>query len=254
MHRETAHPSRRSRSLVVLMLALAIVAVFGIAAQQALAVPDYAHDGATACSSCHDGVPSAATATNAKCITCHATFAVPTADKTCWTCHNPGQNMNDVAGGAPTTCTTVCHKLPGGATVPNSGHNPHPDRGVCTTCHTMSTGIAAPNGSPHHTAKAVTPVITIKAASSVKVKKPITIAGKVTPTTLAGKSVLVTIQMKSGIVWKTVKAASAKISATGAYSYKYTSKKKGTFQVQASTGASAGFLAAVSPWKSFKVK
>ena len=38
MHRETAHTSRRSRSLVALLLALAIVAVFGIAAQQALAI------------------------------------------------------------------------------------------------------------------------------------------------------------------------------------------------------------------------
>lgn len=245
MHRETAYTPRRSRSLVVLLLALAIVAVFGIAAQQALALGDgsYNHGGAV-CSSCHPPYPP----TNDKCTTCHTGFAVPEAGKNCWTCHTPGQDMSGIATGAPATCLAAgCHAT----------NNPHPERGTCTQagCHTMSVSVTNPNGSPHHTAQAVTPVITIQAASSVKVKKTNMIKGKVTPTSLAGSKVTITIQMKSGATWKTVKTASATIAATtGNYSYKYKPTKKGSYQAQSSIPASAGVIAASSPWKAFRVK
>src|SRR5665647_731293 len=108
MHRETTHRSRRSRSLVVLLLALAIVAVFGIAAQQALASPSFVHGGA-ACASCHNGSPAAGNVTNARCITCHTGYAALNATKTCWTCHTPGQAMASVKTGAPASCIAVCH-------------------------------------------------------------------------------------------------------------------------------------------------
>ena len=130
MHRETAHRSRRSRSLVVLLLALAIVAVFVIAAQQALAIGTYAHGTATGCASCHDGSPSAANATSAKCITCHTGFVVLNATKTCWTCHTPGQAMAAVKTCAPAICMVACH-LANGTDSKHAGHVP--DRGVCTT-------------------------------------------------------------------------------------------------------------------------
>jgi hypothetical protein len=244
MHRETAHTSRRSRSLVIVLLALAIVTVFGIAASQALAIQSYEHGGAV-CANCH-GTPF--TPTNAKCATCHTNFVAPIANQTCWTCHTPGQDMSGVATGAPATCLAAgCHAT----------NNPHPERGTCTTsgCHSMSTSASNPNGSPHHNAAAVTPTITIKSASSVKVKKPIKIQGKVTPVTLAGKSVIITIQMKSGAIWKPAKLGSATIAAvTGNYVYTYKPTKKGTYQVQASMIAASGVNPGASPWKTFKVK
>ena len=55
MHRETVKDRGRSRSLVVLLLALAIVAVFGIAATQAFALPTFTTPvkGIGPCVSCH---------------------------------------------------------------------------------------------------------------------------------------------------------------------------------------------------------
>ena len=244
MHRETAYTSRRSRSLIIVLLALAIVTVFGIAASQALAHPaSYEHGGAV-CSSCHPPYPP----TNDKCTTCHTGFAVPNASKTCWTCHEPGQAMSGVAAGSPASCLAAgCHAT----------NNPHPERGNCTTagCHSMSTSVTNPNGSPHHNAAAVTPTITIQAASSIKLKKTIKIQGKVTPVTLAGKSVIITIQMKSGAIWKPAKVGSATIAAvTGNYVYTYKPTKKGTYQVQTSMIAASGVKPGASPWKTFKVK
>jgi hypothetical protein len=256
MHRDTTHTARRSRSLVVCLLALAIVAVFGIAASQALAIGEYSHDGATVCSSCHDGAPSKATATNAKCITCHTSFAVPTATKTCWTCHQPGQDMSAVAGGAPTTCTTVCHKLPGGAAVPNSGHNPHPDRGVCTTCHQMSTGVTAPNGSPHHTAKVVpATTITLKITpTSIKLRKSVKATGAVTPMlVLVGVKVGLKAEMKKGTKWVNAKTGTATASAAGLYTWTYKPTKKGSYRVTATILPSAAYLGSKAT-KPFKVK
>jgi hypothetical protein len=254
MHRETAHTLRRSRSLIVLLLALAIVAVFGIAAQQALASPAFVHGGA-ACSSCHNGSPASGNVTSARCITCHTGYATLPSGKTCWTCHTPGQAMGTVKTGAPADCTTVCHLANG----TDSTHVAHvPDRGVCTTCHPLTVSATNANGSWHHTVHGtpapVVTKVTIKAATSVKVKKQLTISGKATPTSLSGKSVKITIQMKSGAKWKTVKSASAKISTTGAYSYKYKPTKKGSYHAKISLAASTGFKAASSSWKAFKVK
>jgi hypothetical protein len=248
MHLETTYTSRRRRSAVVLVMALSIVAVFGIAAQQAFAHSDTFNHGGATCTSCHPPYPP----TNDKCTACHSGgYAVPNASKTCWTCHTPGQDMSSIASGVPETCTATCHLADGTM----HSHNPHPDRGSCTTagCHTVPTSYINANGSPHHTMAAVTPVITIKSAASVKVKKPLTIAGVATPITLAGKVVKITIQMKVGTKWKAAKTATAKVGATGAYSYKYTPTKKGAYQVQSSLAASTGFNAAASPWKAFKV-
>ena len=175
MHRETAHTRRRSRSLAVLLLALAIVAVFGIAAQQALASPDFAHDGATACSACHDGSPSAATATNTKCITCHTGYAAMNASKTCWTCHTPGKDMTGVKENVPTSCTDTCHLWSGA----NSTHVAHPDRPTtCTTCHPLTVSATNANGSPHHTLTApATATITSFAPTSGPVGTSVIITG-----------------------------------------------------------------------------
>ena len=102
-------------------------------------------------------------------------------------------------------------------------------------------------------ASIVTPKVTIKSAATVKVNKPITISGKVTPTSLAGSSVKITIQKKSGTKWKTVKTASVKVSAAGAYSYKYKPTSKGTYHTKGAIAAKAGVnKAASSAWRTFK--
>jgi hypothetical protein len=256
MHRETAHTPRRSRSLVFVLLALALVAVFGISAQQALASPDFAHDGATACSACHDGTPSAATATNAKCITCHTGYANMSASKNCWTCHTPGQNVQPIKAGVPTTCTDTCH-LASGA---NNQHNPHPERGLCTTCHSLTASATSANGSPHHTAQTppepFTTTVSLKVApTSIKLKKTVKATGAVTPAAeLAGIKVALKAQIKSGTKWKVAKTASATVSATGTYSWTYKPAKKGSYRVTASIAATVDHKASNSATKTFKVK
>ena len=171
MHRETSHTTHRSRTLVMLLLAMAIVTVFGIAAQQALAKGDgsYNHGGAV-CSSCHPPYPP----TNAKCSTCHTGYATLASGKTCWTCHTPGQAMASVKSGAPATCTAVCHLANG----TDNTHNPHPARGVCTTCHALTTSVTNANGSPHHTLSApAAPAVTSFTPLSGPVGTTVTITG-----------------------------------------------------------------------------
>ena len=253
MHRETAHRSRRSRSLVVLLLALAIVAVFGIAAQQALASPSFVHGGA-ACASCHNGSPAAGNVTNARCITCHTGYAALNATKTCWTCHTPGQAMASVKTGAPASCIAVCHL----ANATDNTHNPHPVRGVCTTCHPLTVSATNANGSWHHKAQAppVKITTTIKltvAPKSIKLKKTVKATGTVTPVDLGGKASL-TAQRKSGSKWVKAKTANAIVKATGKYSWTYKPTKKGSYRIQASIKATATKKASHSPWKTFKVK
>jgi len=179
MHRETAHRSRRSRSLVVLLLAMAIVAVSGIAAQQASAFSSYEH-GTTngSCTSCHT-VNTSTPPTNADCITCHTGYVTLVSGKTCWTCHNPGQDMSAVGPGAPASCTAACHlKDAPTVTVAGTPHNPHATRGVCTTCHTVSQSPTNANGSPHHTLTApATTTITSFAPTSAPVGTVVTLTG-----------------------------------------------------------------------------
>jgi len=99
----------------------------------------------------------------------------------------------------------------------------------------------------------VTPKVTIKSALTVRVNRLLTISGKVTPTSLAGRSVKITVQKKSGTKWKTVKTVSAKISAAGAYSYKYKPTSKGTYHTKGAIAAKAGVnKAASSAWRTFK--
>jgi len=255
MHRETAQKSRRSRSLVVLVLALAIVAVFGIAAQQALAVPDgsFNHGGAT-CANCHPPTPP----TNNKCTACHTGgFAVPIANQTCWTCHTPGQNMAPVKTGAPASCVAVCH-LANGTT---SQHVAHTDgRSTdCTTCHKLTVSATNPNGSPHHTAKTLpATTVTLKVApTSIMLKKTVTAAGVVTPVSLVGKPVALAAQMRSGTKWIKAKTVAVQVSAVGttaAYSWTYKPLKKGTYRMQAAIKATTDYAASISKWVTFKVK
>ena len=237
MDRATARGRRRSRSLVIVLLALAVVAVFGIAAQQALAFQTFEHGTATTCTVCHT-VSTSTPPTNAACAAsaCHTGYNVPRAGKTCWTCHDPGQDMSAVPTGAPTSCTTTCHLAGSQAAVPGSGHNPHPERGLCTTCHNTTTSFNTPNGSPHHTLQVPDPTtVTLKVApTTIKLKKTVKATGVVTPADLGGV-VNLTAKFKSGSKWKNVKTAKATVSATGTYSWTYKPGKKGSYRIQAAS-------------------
>jgi len=250
MHRETAQKSRRSRSLVIVFLALAIVAVFGIAAQPTLAISSYQHGGAV-CASCH-GTPF--TPTNDKCTACHTGgFAAPIANQTCWTCHTPGQNMQLVKTGAPVTCTVACH-LANGTTNKHVAHTV-PGRTACTTCHNLTTSSTAPNSSPHHMlgSAPVKTTVTLKASpAAIKLKASVKGSGKVTPLGL-GSVVSMTAQMKKGSKWVPAKIATAKL-ASGAYSWTFKPTKKGTYRMQATIKKTATNKASMSAWVSFKVK
>lgn len=252
MHRETAHTRRRSRSLAVLLLALAIVAVFGIAAQQALASPAYNHGG-TACASCHTGSPSGSNVASARCITCHTAYKT-LAGKTCWTCHTPGQAMAAVKAAAPANCTTVCHLASG----TDSTHAAHvPDRGVCTTCHPLTASATNANGSWHHTARVLpATTVTLKVSpASIKLKKTVKATGVVTPVaTLTGTKVALKAVMKKGAKWVTAKTAKATVSATGTYTWTYKPAKKGTYRMTATIAKTTTYAGSKSATKTFKVK
>src|SRR5665647_3056203 len=158
---QTAHGIRRRRSLVGLVLTLAVVAGFGIAAPQAWAHNSYVHGGIGTwdCGACHLNGRTEYPPVNEVCNDCHPGYAVPSASTMCWTCHNPGQDMTSASTAA--ACTQACHLLDApAATVAGTPHNPHPDRGVCTTCHNVSTSPTTANGSPHHTATAPPPAAT----------------------------------------------------------------------------------------------
>ena len=203
MHRETAHTSRRSRSLVVLLLALAVVAVFGIAAQQALALPtfDTAAKGIGPCDSCH-GV--AATHANVN----HAT--VP-----CATCHTSG-----TATPPPPAACASCH---GESAIWRS--RPHVSQNCGTTpgCH------GVPPVEP------ITTAVSLKVApTSIKFKKTVKATGTVTPAAeLAGIKVALKSEIKVGSAWKKAATKAVTVSATGTYSWTYKPAKKGTYRMSA---------------------
>src|SRR5665647_618043 len=131
---QTAHGIRRRRSLVGLVLTLAVVAGFGIAAPQAWAHNSYVHGGIGTwdCGACHLNGHTEYPPVNEVCNDCHPGYAVPSASTMCWTCHNPGQDMTSASTAA--ACTQACHLL---------------DAPAATVA-----------GSPHHTATAPPPAAT----------------------------------------------------------------------------------------------
>lgn len=143
---QTARGIRRRRSLVGLVLALAVIAVIGIAAQQALAYTTHVHGGIDTCEACHLNGHTLDTPVNEVCNTCHPGYALPSASTMCWTCHTPGQHMSGARNDA--SCTSACH-LADGTT---STHVAHADRPTtCSTCHPLTASVTDAAGSPHHT-------------------------------------------------------------------------------------------------------
>ena len=242
--------------IVIILALLALVVAFAMIAQPAAAIDTYVHGTATSCGSCHTSTPrTAANASTAKCITCHTTYALPDATLTCWTCHTPGQDVQPIKTGAPATCTATCHLANG----TDHTHNPHPERGACTTCHHVTTDATTPNGSPHHTVKstavAATTVSLKVAPTVIKLKKTVKATGIVTPVaTLAGVRVALKAERKVGTKWVKAKTASPVVSATGTYSWTYKPLKKGSYRMRASIAATSTYKASKSALKTFKVK
>ncbi|HEY5386700.1 MAG TPA: hypothetical protein VIL79_02245 [Thermoleophilia bacterium] len=134
-------------AVIVVLCAAAAVALACVAAP-ARAFSDWAHDGATGCV-CHDtGTP-----TDATCTACHAGF-VSVPDKTCWSCHYPGQDTSSLASPS-SACSQACHLYSPfykAYTIAfTHGTNPHlGSTPACLDCHQTSAGIADPGQSPHH--------------------------------------------------------------------------------------------------------
>jgi hypothetical protein len=258
---ETLRGRLVSASILLIATALAL-AVMGIATQRAQAVGGYVHGG-TLCGSCHTGSPSKDNASSAKCSTCHTGYALPKATTTCWACHNPGQDMAAVKTGAPATCTQTCHLADTSAAVPGSGHNPHPARGTCTTCHSVTTSATAANGSPHHTAAHAPPptpdptTLTAKVSpTTVKLGKKVKVSGTALPVpALANAKIGFKVERKVGTKWVKMKAtATATVGATGTYSWSYKAVKTGSHRVTLSIEAPATYTAIAKLVKTFKVK
>jgi hypothetical protein len=235
----------------VLLLALAIVTVFGIAAQQALAKADgsYTHGGAS-CSSCHSPA-----LTNDSCTACHTGGFVAVssgAPKTCWTCHTPGQSMSTVqtasgcasgVGGAACHGTTAKHV---GATLP----------GGCTSCHSVVTGATKPSNSSHHVVSyTVKPALSLSlSATRILLGRTVTAKG-VMHRVIKGGTVTITVQKKNlAGVYKPLLKKVVTSTALETYSWKYKPLKKGSYRMRSSVPASGKIRAGVTAYKTFTVR
>ena len=239
------HIGRRLSPALVLtsLVVLALLVAFALAAQPATAIGSYAHDGATACGSCHAPNP-----TNEVCTSCHTGGFVPHpkggAATTCWTCHFPGQNMSSVSS------STGCGTGAAGATCHNAAAHVGSNTKACTSCHGVTLAANNPGQSAHHkasvTAVTVSPLLTIKlSATSIKVNKKIKAAGLVkTPVASTSYTVKVLIQKKNSkrqVVKVTTKTSLPTAASTWGASYKPT--KKGSYRLQASTPVATGVAA-----------
>lgn len=246
------HLAKRVRPAVLVAIVVGLAIVASIAAQPALAIGDYAHDGATACSSCHDGAPSAATATNAKCITCHTGGFVAVGSNTCWTCHTPGQNMSTVqtaAGCAAGVAGAGCH---GTATK----HVGATLKGGCTSCHGTVVSATKRDGSSHHVASyTVKPALSL-ALSATKIKRGKTVTAKgIMHRVDTGGTVTILVQKKSSTgAWKKLRTKVVTSTPLEKYSWKYKPLKKGSYRMRASVPHFGKILAGKTAYKKFAVK
>ena len=236
-----AHRRRLAPALILMatvallvMLAMAVSASLGAQDAQALSTFDTGSGSIPACETCHG-----MSATHSK--TAHVTNGVydssdPT---TCANCH-PGGDTS--VKPLPAKCG-VCH---GGVTT-ILAKSTHTTTGCGTTdgCH----GYTAP---PVQVATTVTAKV---APTTIRLGKTVKTTGAVTPVaTLAGKKVALRVDFKKGTKWVKAKTASATVTATGTYSWKYKPMKRGTFRVKASIATTATYKASKTAYRTFKVK
>jgi len=159
------------RALVLAAVTFAVALALVVLAQPAGASSGFKHATAQSCASCHPGGNTSVTPTDVNCTSCHtggfqSRQVGATTARTCWTCHDPGQDMTNVQapgcgtaaagagchGGAAhfgsntVTCTT-CHGVARSATNPGtSAHHNQTDftaPATCTDCHTQANGLHA---------------------------------------------------------------------------------------------------------------
>src|SRR5660397_76096 len=128
-----------------------------LATPVAKAVPAYQHSAAESCTSCHHRGSVASCSTcheqqgldanlaNQSCTSCHSNKQAP--DRTCWSCHKPGEAQPEPTAAACQLCHTVTPHLAATATCTTSACHggavtPHHDGQEqnlptdCTDCHT----------------------------------------------------------------------------------------------------------------------
>jgi hypothetical protein len=201
MHRES---KSRRRSLTLLLLVLAAVALLGIMAVQAFGLPtfDKADKGIGPCDKCHAMAATHAKHSTVACDKCHATGTATPLPSACASCHTEATIM----AAAPHTAQKC---------------------GTTDGCH----GYVAP-------VAASIAIDTISPPNKVvKVRKTIKFSGGVTPIDTAATGVSWVVEIKSGNSWKKVKSGSAKLGFLGGamrFSYSYKPLKKGSFRTSAS--------------------
>lgn len=217
MHRVS---KTRSRSLMLLLLMLMAVALFGILAQQALALPtfDKADKSIGPCDKCHTMSATHDKHATVACATCHTTStATPPLPTACASCHG----ADKILAAAPHTAQK-CGTTPG--------------------CH----GYVAPE----------TPTIAIDtvAPKAVKIRKTVSLSGGVTPITTPDTTPIAwVVQLKKGSKWVQVKAGAAKLSFLGGamrFSYTYKPTKAGNYRSSASFKPDTSKI--TSKWVLFK--
>ena len=223
-----AHAYRRRLTpalILLVVLTLVAVAFAGIAAQKAQALPTFtqAVNGIGPCSTCHGsngpGTPgdtfhNKATHSVTSCTKCHVSgTATPPLPSACVSCHGPvTANLSKTTHSA-----TKCGTTPG--------------------CH----GYTSPSPSPSPSATAVSTTLTAKVApTSVKVGKSVKVTGTAGPaTSLAGAKVAWKVERKVGTKYIKMKAGTATVKTTGAFTVTYKAAKKGAHRVTLSIAATS---------------
>ena len=236
---------RRRVAPAILLTGLAVLAVAAFLALTA--GPASAQQTFTVCASCHGSAKHSSNPTHAGLYSSSA----------CATCHVNGFSAEN-KGVTPAACA-ACH----GGTTTILARATHTGLGCGTTagCHGVPsptpTSTGTPTPSPTPTATAVATTVTARATpTTIRLRKTVKTTGAVTPVaTLAGKKVALRVDFKKGAKWVKAKTASATVTATGTYSWKYKPLKKGTFRVKASIAAKTGvYKASKTAYKTFKVK
>jgi len=209
-------------AFLILLAAMALSAALVTSNANALPTFTNAVKGIGPCVSCHTQTATHANVNHASlgCSSCHLSgTATPPTPSACAACH-----------GASAILASANHVAQGCSTTPG--------------CH----GVPVPTP--------ITTAVSLKVApTSIKFKKTVKATGAVTPVaTLAGTKVVLKAEIKVGSAWKTSKAATATVTATGTYSWTYKPAKKGTYRLKASIKATTDYKGSKSPTKAFKVK
>jgi hypothetical protein len=135
-------PFHRRRFILLALVVVVALAGLAIVAGPAGAYSSYKHSDANSCGSCHPGGDTNVVPTDANCTACHTGGFVARSTsqaRTCWSCHEPGQDMSGVQTGAG--CAAGCHSA-----TPHLGSNVQ----ACTTCHGVTQSATNPGTSAHH--------------------------------------------------------------------------------------------------------